>query len=209
MINVPDAVRNKALAAGVEDWLEQLPVLVSSLEADWSIVVGRPYTGGSEAFVAEATRADGASAVLKVLMPAMGNHPSNEATALRLAGGHGCPALYQYDADRGALLMERLGRPMFELDLPLSRRLEILCATAARIWRPAPDCGLPTGAEKARWLANFIERLWEELDHPCSEIVSAGWSVAEARSCRHLGMGRGRAGVDRTALHADSLAASR
>ena len=72
-------------------------------------------------------------------------------------------------ADRGALLMERLGRPMYELGLPLSRRLEILCATAARIWRPAPDCGLPTGAEKARWLADFIVMLWEELDHPCSE----------------------------------------
>src|SRR6185437_7681587 len=142
---------HKALAAGAEDWLEQLPVLVSSLEADWSIAVGRPYTGGSEAFVAEATRADGAPAVLKVLMPATGNHPANEATVLRLVGGHGCPVLYQYDAGRGALLMERLGRPMFELGLPLSRRLEILCAAAARVWRPAPDCGLPTGAEKARW----------------------------------------------------------
>jgi streptomycin 6-kinase len=171
MIDVPDAVRNKALAGGVGDWLERLPVLVSSLEADWSIVVGRPFTGGSDAFVAEATRADGTSAVLKVLVPAGGNHPSHEATVLRLVGGHGCPALYHYDADRGALLMERLGRPMFELGLPLSRRLEILCDSAARIWRPAPDCGLPTGAEKARWLASFIERLWEELDHPCSERV--------------------------------------
>jgi len=66
MIDVPDAVRNTALAAGAGDWLEQLPALVSSLETDWSVVVGRPYTGGSEAFVAEATRTDGTSAVLKV-----------------------------------------------------------------------------------------------------------------------------------------------
>jgi streptomycin 6-kinase len=169
VIDVPDAVRNKARTAGVEDWLERLPALVSSLEADWSIVVGRSYTGGSEAFVAEATRADGGPAILKVLMPGAGHDPSNEATVLRMVGGDGCPALYQYTADRGALLMERLGRPMFELGLPLMRRLEILCDTAARIWRPAPDCGLPTGAEKARWLADFIEKLWEELDHPCSE----------------------------------------
>jgi hypothetical protein len=46
--------------------------------------------------------------------------------------------------DCGALLMERLGRPMYDLGLPLSRRLEIFCCTAARIWQPAPDCGLPT-----------------------------------------------------------------
>ncbi len=169
MIDVPDAVRNKARAAGVEDWLERLPAIVSSLEADWSIIVGRPYTGGTEAFVAEATRADGASAILKVLVPGAGKDSSSEATVLRIVGGEGCPALDRYDASRGALLMERLGRPMFELGLPLSRRLEILCDTAARIWRPAPDCGLPTGAEKARLLAGFIARLWEELDRPCSE----------------------------------------
>ena len=45
----------------------------------------------------------------------------------------------------------------------------LLCATAKRVWRPASDCGLPTGADKARWLANSIVTLWEELDRPCSE----------------------------------------
>jgi streptomycin 6-kinase len=169
VIDVPDAVRNKARTAGAEDWLERLPTVLSSLEADWSIVVGHSYTGGSEAFVAEATRADGSPAVLKILVPGVGKDSSNEATVLRMVGGDGCPALYEYDVERGALLMEQLGRPMFELGLPLSLRLEILCATAARIWRPALDSGLPTGAEKARWLADFIKKLWEELDHPCSE----------------------------------------
>jgi streptomycin 6-kinase len=186
VFEVPDVVRNKARAAGAEDWLERLPALVSSLEADWSIVVGRPYGGGSEAFVAEATRADGTSAVLKVLVSGAGKDFSNEATVLRLAGGDGCPALYQYDADRGALLMERLGRPMYELGLPLSRRLEILSATAERIWRPAPDSGLPTGAEKARWLADFIVKLWDELDHPCSEkAVDHALAFAHRREEAH------------------------
>ncbi len=188
MIEVPAAVRNKARAAGAEDWLERLPALVSSLEADWSIAVGRPYGGGSEAFVVEATLADGTPAVLKVLVPGAGNDPSNEATVLRLVAGDGCPALYQYDDDRGALLMERLGRPMYELGLPLSRRLEILCATASRIWRPAPDCGLPTGAEKARWLADFIVMLWEDLDHPCSErAVDHALTLARRREEAHRG----------------------
>jgi streptomycin 6-kinase len=69
---------------------------------------------------------------------------------------------------------------MYDCGLPLSRRLEVLCATAARIWRPAPDCGLPTGAEKARWLADFIVMLWEELDHPCSE-KAVDHALASAR----------------------------
>jgi streptomycin 6-kinase len=37
------------------------------------------------------------------------------------------------------------------------------------VWRPAPDAGLPTGAEKGRWLIDFITRLWDELDRPCTE----------------------------------------
>ena len=186
VIEVPDAVRNKARSAGAEAWLERLPALVSSLEADWSIVVGRAYQGGSEAFVAEAARADGTPAVLKVRVPVPRIDPSSEATALRLAGGDGCPALYHYDGDRGALLMERLGRPMYELGLPLTRRLEILTDTAARIWRPAAGCGLPTGAAKAKWLAEFIATSWEELDRPCTEkAVDHALTCARRRELAH------------------------
>ncbi len=186
MTEVPAVVRNKARAVGAGDWLERLPALVSSLEADWSITVGRPYEGGSEAFVANATRADGTPAVLKVLVPRTGNNPSGEAAVLRLVGGDGCPVLYRHDPGRGALLMERLGRPLYELGLPLARRLEILCAAAARIWRPAPDCGLPTGADKARWLAGFITTSWEELGRPCSgKTVSHALACARRREQAH------------------------
>lgn len=156
-------------AAGVQDWLGRLPALVASLEADWSITVGRPYEGGSGAFVAEARRADGAPAILKILVPLAGNESAHEATVLRIVAGDGCPELYRYDADRGALLMERLGRPLYELGLPLARRLEILCDAVARIWRSAPNSGLVTGAEQARRHADFIASMWEQLDRPCSE----------------------------------------
>lgn len=187
MIDAPAVVRNAARAAGAEDWLDRLPALVSSLEADWSITVGHSYEGGSEAFVADATRADGTPAVLKVLIPGTGNsRPAGEAAVLRLVGGDGCPVLYRHDPGQGAMLMERLGRPMYELGLPLARRLEILCATAQRIWRPAPGCGLPTGADKARWLAGFIETSWQELDRPCSEkTVDHALACAARRAQAH------------------------
>ena len=139
MIDVPAVVRNKARAAGAEDWLERLPALVSSLEADWSITVGHPYEGGTEAFVADATLADGTLAVLKVLVQ------GRPLTSRRLVGGDGCPVLYRYDPGDGALLMERLGRPMHELGLPLARRLEILCATVELLGGDPVD--------RARWLA--------------------------------------------------------
>src|ERR1700722_13564554 len=101
MIEGQAVVRNEARPAGAQDWLARLPALVSSLEADWSIAVGRPYEGGTEAFVADATRADGTPAVLKVLVPGTGNDPSNEATVLRLVGGDGCRATCGCDVRRG------------------------------------------------------------------------------------------------------------
>jgi streptomycin 6-kinase len=68
----------------------------------------------------------------------------------------------------------------------------ILVAAAARIWRPAPECGLPSGAAKALWLSEFIARLWEELDRPCSERA-----VDDALACASR---RGDAHRDETAV---------
>jgi len=56
------------------------------------------------------------------------------------------PAVVRNDEPRGALLLERLGRPLEALGLRL-----------------------PTGAHKGRWLVEFIVSSWRGLDHPCSE----------------------------------------
>jgi streptomycin 6-kinase len=174
---VPAVVRNKALAAGAGAWIRELPGLVAGLERDWSITVGRPYDGATEAFVAEATLRDGTPAVLKLHIPRTGEHVKNEITVLRLAGGEGCARLLRADPARGALLLERLGRPLYQLALPIIRRHEILCAAAQKVWRPAPGCGLPTGADKGRWLAGYIVATWEELGRPCSERA-VGYALA-------------------------------
>jgi streptomycin 6-kinase len=69
VVEVPDIVRTKALQAGLDGWLRGLPALVADLEREWSIRVGRTLEGGTEAYVAEATAADGTPAVLKLLIP--------------------------------------------------------------------------------------------------------------------------------------------
>jgi streptomycin 6-kinase len=166
---VPAVVRNKALAAGAGQWIRDLPGLVADIERDWSITVGRRYDGATEAFVAEATLGDGTPAVLKLHIPRAGDQAGREITVLRLVGGKGCARLLRADPARGVLLLERLGPSLHELSLPIARRHEILCSAAERVWRPAAGCGLPTGADKGRWLADFIVRTWEELARPCSE----------------------------------------
>jgi streptomycin 6-kinase len=171
VIEVPPVVRNKVRLAGGEalQWLDDVPSLVAELERAWDITVGPVFDGATEAVVTEATQVDGTPAVLKLVLPRGRDDAVNEIAVLRLTGGDGCARLLRHDTERGALLIERLGRSLFELGLPLGRRLEILCDTAARVWRPAPDCGLPTGADKGRWLVGYITRTWDELDHPCAE----------------------------------------
>jgi streptomycin 6-kinase len=45
---------------------------------------------------------------------------------------------------------------------------------------------LPTGADKARWLADFIATSWDELDRPCSEkAVDHGLACARRREQAH------------------------
>jgi streptomycin 6-kinase len=186
MLQLPEPVRRKALLAGAEGWLEQLPDLVVVLARDWELTIGAAFTDGTEAFVAAAIRADGTPAVLKVLVPGGGGDAAGEITALRLAGGVGCAALLQHDVDRGALLLERLGPSLYRIGLPIGHRHQILTDAAARVWRPARGCGLPTGADKGRWLIDFISRSWPELDQPCSErAVQLALDCAQRRIEAH------------------------
>jgi diaminopimelate epimerase len=108
-LSVPEPVVHKAARAGAQWWLDALPELVADLERDWRITVGRALGGGTEAFVAEATTAEGERAVLKLVLPQGLDAARHEITTLRLADGQGCARLLRDDATRGALLVERLG----------------------------------------------------------------------------------------------------
>src|SRR5215211_8509496 len=112
MVDVPRVVREKALAVGAGAWLGALPQLLRRVEADWEITVGRAYPDSTEAFVAEAVCADGSPVVLKLIVPRDADAAAHEIAVLRLADGEGCARLLRDDVERGALLLERLGRPM-------------------------------------------------------------------------------------------------
>ncbi len=178
MIDIAALVRNQAVAVGASGWLDRLSGLVEDVVRDWNLTLGEVYHEATEAFVANVTLADGTPAVLKVGIPHPGDRANREITVLRLTGGDGCVRLLRHDIARGALLLERLGPSMYELGVPYRRRLEILTDLAARVWRPAPGCGLPTGADRARWLAEVLVANWEELGRPCSEQA-----VAQALVC--------------------------
>jgi streptomycin 6-kinase len=180
---VPEVVERKARAVGAEWWLAALPALVAEIAARWELTLGRIFDGGTEALVQAATLPDGTPAVLKLNLP--GREP-HELTAYRLAGGDGLARLLRADEEHDALLLERLGRPLSDLDIPARQRHAILADTAARIWRPAAGHGLPTGAEKAHALMRFITESWEETGRPCSErAIEHAVACAQRRRAAH------------------------
>jgi streptomycin 6-kinase len=186
VVEVPDVVRNKAVGAGSLGWLSELPAIVADLAETWGLTVGTTFGEGTEAFVAAVDLADGTPAVLKLLVPRAGDAAANEITVLRLVEGDGCVRLLRHDVERGAMLLERLGPSMHQLAVPFGQRLPALADLARRVWRPAPESGLRSGAEKASWLAEHIERQWEELDRPCSErAIADALACAERRRLAH------------------------
>jgi streptomycin 6-kinase len=186
VLRLPPVVINKARLADADVWLADLPGLVESLSRRWGFSVGPTYDDATEAFVAAVTMSDGAAAVLKLVVPRESDAAANEITALRLADGQGCVQLLDADESLGALLLERLGEPLSRLGWDLAARHEALCAAASRMWRPALEAGLPTGADKGRWLIDFIVKSWEDLDRPCSEqAVAHAIACAESRIAAH------------------------
>lgn len=172
-LDVPDAVQDKAQALGPAGrrWLRELPDLIDTLERAWDLTVGVALPGGSAAYVAAATTAEGAPAVLKLHLPGY-DDVASEIRVLRIANGRGYVRLLRSDEARGALLLERLGPRLSRLGLPIRGQLEIICATLEQAWIQAPEAAdFPSGAEKAQWLGDFIVELWQALDRPCSEAV--------------------------------------
>lgn len=166
---IPELVRRRAETTDQLPWLTSLPELVAGLERDWDITVGAPVSGGSESLIAPATMADGTEAMLKVRPPGDATAAEREIAILAAVAGDGCAALLRADLARCALVTERLGEMLGRSTLPLKERVTVLVDNAQRLWRHRPEVALPTGAEKARWLIDYIEEQWAAQSRPCSE----------------------------------------
>jgi streptomycin 6-kinase len=183
-LDIPEKVRLKAASLGETGraWLAHLPRQVADLERRWEIEAGPSYRHASEAFVAAARTHDGREVVLKIVMP--GIDPTHqELRTLRVAHGKGYAMLLHAGEDENALLLEKLGAQLHELDLPADRQIEIICDTLREAWITLPEVSpLTTGAEKAAELALMIESGSSALRELCSErAIGLALSYAERR----------------------------
>jgi streptomycin 6-kinase len=191
-LDVPELVRQRAISNGVAGrrWLVELPEMVATLAERWGLELGQSFRGGTASFVAAATDQTSRPCVLKVAMPVEIDGDSFGRTVLahQLAGGRGCAELFAHDESVPAILLERLGPNLDDLEMLLPQMLDAIAATLRSFWRPVPEnCGLPTGAEKAMWLANDIATSWEELGRPCgSDVIDRAFAYCDERAARCL-----------------------
>lgn len=185
---VPPKVAGRAIAAGEigRKWLENLDALVDSLEQQWHIRVGNAMSGGSRAFVANAEGEDGAQYVLKVELP---DNPEEEYLygihALQIADGHGYGKLYACDVEKRACLLERLGGTLNGSGIPAERQMEIICEALTDTWQMPVD-GAKLNPGSVDWFRDFIDSMWEELQHPCSRrVIDQAMRCLDSRSA-HL-----------------------
>jgi streptomycin 6-kinase len=176
-IDVPPLVRERALANGNAGtrWLTDLPEVARGLADRWDLELGQAFSGGTSGFVVAATHGSGRRCVLKIAMPLDMDDPhafTRSVLVHRLAGGRGCAELLAHDESSFAMLMECLGPNLDELGLPLTPLLAAITDTLRSFWRPVDsDVDLPSGADKAEWLARYISTTWIELDRPCDRAV--------------------------------------
>jgi streptomycin 6-kinase len=140
-LEIPDEVVQMNLSANGaagRAWLDSLPELVGELTARWSLTVGPAFSGGAVGFVVPAERPGGERLVLKVSF--VDEETRHEPDALRRWNGEGAVRLVDADADRGALLLERLepGSPL-EAHPDRDAAIAIACAVLRRLWRSVGD----------------------------------------------------------------------
>jgi streptomycin 6-kinase len=142
-VAIPDSLLNTTRDERGDEglaWLRRVPAIVGECAREWSLDVGSPFDNLSYNYVAQAERADGSPAVLKVCFP----EPEffTAAEALRLFDGRASVRLLECDTERGSMLLERLrpGRPLSTLG---SDATETAAAAAVmrELWRPAPPPG--------------------------------------------------------------------
>lgn len=141
-------------------WLVTLPALLNECHARWSLELDEPFENLSYNLVLPGRMADGTEIVLKVGVPC--HELLTEAAALSLFDGKGAARLFDADAPRGILLMERIapGTPLYKLQED-SEATSTAAKLMRRLWRtPHADHSFPS---LAIWFRAF-ERLREIFD---------------------------------------------
>ena len=137
-----------------------------------------------------ATDGSGRPCVLKVAMPDEIDPPESFNRSVlvhQLAAGRGCAELLCHDESIPAILLERLGPNLDDLSMSVPQILETVTTTLRSFRQPLDeDCELPSGADRAMWLADYIKTSWDELGQPCGrDVVNRAVAYCDERAAAY------------------------
>jgi len=200
-VEVPDRLSRTALRWCGEEaarpWLAALPDTVAEYARRWALTVERSVVpGGALSLTLLVRRADDSPATLKLGF--VDRYTAHEAAALTAWAGCGAVRLYEADAERGALLMERLQADVSLRSLPEDRAMLEAAEVVRKLWiAPPGGCAIEPVADRAGHWAESIPRRWADLGEPCPRAL-----VDEAIAlCRDLAASQPETVILHTDLH--------
>ena len=156
-------------------WLEGLPDAVQAQCEAWNLRVDGELAHGSNAIAVPVER-DGESLILRMSPP--GAEVVDQVRALRWWDGRGMVRLYDADAGRGAMLLERLGEPLSTR--PVGEAVAVMGRLMRRLAVPAPADAHSTAQIAANRSAQ-LEDQWSDLGRPFDRrFLAAALEVAPA-----------------------------
>ena len=109
-VSIPPALAQNVVETWGGDgaeWLEELPDLLAAIARDWELPAGTRRPVPNEVPLGRRGDSDRRDRGGPQARSAKPGHLATQAAALRTFAGHGAVRLIAYDADRGALLLER------------------------------------------------------------------------------------------------------
>ncbi|MEO5710581.1 MAG: aminoglycoside phosphotransferase family protein [Nocardioidaceae bacterium] len=148
---VAEAVRRRRisdrdLSASVRHFVEVLP----SICREWDLTVERWLPGGAGTPPLAVRRTDGSTAVLKIAEPGA---QDVAVSVLRAGDGHGYAKVLAWEADCGALLLERLGHDLWTEESTLSGQGRVLVPLLGEAWQVPMARGRPFQGKASGLLA--------------------------------------------------------
>jgi len=130
--------------------VQHFSAVARSVCRESGLTVERWLEGGAGTPPLAVRREDGSAAVLKIAEPGA---LDAAVQVLRAAGGHGYARVLAWEADRGALLLERLGHDLWAESSTLSGQGEVVVPLLREAWRVPLTCGRPFQSKASGLLA--------------------------------------------------------
>ncbi len=148
---VAEAERRRSISdRDISVSVKHFGAVVRTVCHEWGLTVERWLVGGAGTPPLAVRRADGSAAVLKIAEPGALDWAVR---VLKAGDGHAYAKVLAWEADRGALLLERLGHDLWTGASTLSGQSQVLVPLLREAWRVPLTCGRPFESKASGLLA--------------------------------------------------------